>query len=161
MSKAIDYSAAFQACIETLDVALMRKLWRHIQPNLPQPENDEETLISLHMARTQTSALDARLRMYSHAWLVERGYPSQLPDHLRASAERMYPRVVRAVGISVNASSPLRQAVMLPVREAMADAVLEIHADDPTLGDDALVKRHMMEARTRTLGQLLGKGSHG
>ena len=42
------------------------------------------------------------------------------------------------------------------VRQAMADAVLEIHAHDRELRDDDLVKRHMREAKERTTARLLG-----
>lgn len=147
------YSTGFRRCLETLDVELMRKLWKHVRPNLPQPETAEDTLISIHMARTQANTIDVKLRGYSHAWLLERGLPSQLPDHLRASAERMYPRVVRAVGISVNARSPLLAAVVVPVREAMENAVNEAFADNAS---DDIVSRHMADARSRTLRKLLG-----
>ena len=92
--------------------------------------------------------------MYSHSWLKERGLPSMLPDHMRASAERMYPIATRAVGISVNATSPLLKTVTVPVREAMETAVMEAFADGAS---DATVKRHMMEAKDRALGKLLGR----
>lgn len=151
-----NYSAAFKECLEQLDVALMRKLWQHTAPNMPQPETDEETLITIHMARTECKVVAPKLRMYSHCWLKERGYPSQLPDHMRASAERMYPKIVRAVGLSVNAKSDLLKPIVEPVRTAMEQAVLEIHADDPSLSDDALIKRHINEAKSRTLKTLLG-----
>jgi hypothetical protein len=153
-----DYSAAFRRCLETADVALMRKLWRHLQPNLPQPETDEATLTAIHMARTSAQSIDVKLRMYSHAWLVERGVPSLLPDDMRASAMRMYPRVARAVGISVNARSEWMRPATLPVRQAMENAVLEAFADN---ADDATVKRHMMEAKERTMRQLFGRVPHG
>ncbi|MET0708006.1 MAG: hypothetical protein ABWY82_14375 [Tardiphaga sp.] len=157
MNSRTDYSAAVLECFETLDVALMRKLWRHIRPDLPQPDDDAETLATLHMARTECNAVKPRSRMYSHAWLRERGLPSQLPDAMRASAERMFPIVVRAVGISYNTRSPLLREIVTPIREAMGDAVLEIHADDHNLGDDDLVKRHMREAKERTVRKLLGR----
>lgn len=153
-----DWSAAFRSCLETLDVALMRKLWRHVQPNMPQPESDEATLTTIHLARTQAASIDVKLRLYSHAWLVERGVPSLLPDEMRASAMRMYPRVARAVGISVNARSEWMQGATIPVRQAMETAVLEAFADNAS---DEVVKRHMMDAKQRTMRQLFGRTRRG
>ena len=134
----------------------MRKLWAHIAPHLPQPRDDAETLATLHLARTESEAVKESYRLYSHHWLRERGYPSRLPDHLKAKAERMYPVMVRAVGISVNTTSPLLKPAMLEVRTAMEQAVLDIHADDPNLSDDALVKRRIEEAKQQTIKRLLG-----
>jgi hypothetical protein len=151
-----DFSAAFRQCLETLDIDLMRKLWRHVAPNMPQPESDDDTLVSIHIARTESKTVKTKLRMYSHCWLRERGYPSRLPDHMKVSAERLYPKIVRTVGISVNSSSPLFKPVMKQVQKAMQDAVMDIHADDPELTDDDLITRHMREARKRTLNKLLG-----
>jgi hypothetical protein len=149
-----DYSAAVLECLATLDAPLMRKLWAHLRPNLSQPESDGETLATMHLARTECPAIEAWQRMYSHSWLRERALPSLLPDHMRASAERMYPIVARAVGISVNATSPLLRQVAAPVRTAMETAVMEAFADHAS---DGQVTRRMMEARRRELGKLLGK----
>jgi hypothetical protein len=156
MNGRTDYSAAVLECLETLDVTLIRKLWRHLQPQLPQPGSDDEALATLHLARTECELIKPAARMYSHCWLKERSLPSQLPDAMRAAAERMYPTVKRAVGISVNTISPLLKPVMAEVRTAMANAVLEIHAHDPSLSDDDLVRRQMREAKQQTMRKLLG-----
>lgn len=155
MNGRTDYSAAVRRCFETLDVSLMRKLWKHIAPHMPQPKNDEEALVTLHMARTSCDAIDAKLRMYSHAWLRERSYPSQLPDHMKASAERLYPIVVKAVGTSINSFSGVIKPVLGEVRQAVKDAVLEIHADGK-IDDSDLVRRRINEAKQLALGKLLG-----
>jgi hypothetical protein len=155
MTEQTDYSAAVRECLESGDIALMRKLWKHIAPHLPQPRNDEEALITLHMARTASTTVDTKKRMYSHCWLKERSYPSQLPDPMRASAERMYPIVVKAVGTSINASSALFREVLVPVRAAVREAILEIHADGK-IDDSTLVKRRILEAKQATVRKLLG-----
>src|SRR5262249_47481856 len=74
------HAAEFRRCLEQLDVAGIRKLWRHVSPNMPQPKNDAEALISLHSARTQSEAMPIKLRAWSHRWLLDNGLPSQLPD---------------------------------------------------------------------------------
>src|SRR5262245_14354617 len=155
MAEQINYSAAVRECLESGDVALMRKLWKHIAPHLPQPRNDEEALITLHMARTGSNTVETKKRMYSHCWLKERSYPSQLPDSMRASAERMYPITVKAVGTSINASSPLFREVLVPVKSAVKDAILEIHADGK-IDDSPLVKKRIIEAKETTVRKLLG-----
>jgi hypothetical protein len=74
-------------------------------------ESDAEALVTLHHARTQAESIALKLRAWSHRWLLEHGYPSGLPDHLKPSAERIYPRVVEGVGISVNFRSPILQPI--------------------------------------------------
>jgi hypothetical protein len=151
MSELTDYSAAFRQCLVELDVALGLKLWRHVFPHLPQPADDAEMLITLHMGRTASASVADRLRFYSHRWLLDQGYPSRLPDHLKPRAERMYPKVVTGVGISVNSKFPEVQRV---VHGAMRDAVLEAYDDGRT--EPEFVKARMMEERSRARKKLFG-----
>lgn len=144
----------FRRCLEQVDVAGIRALWAHVSPHLPQPQTDDEARVTIHHARTQAQSLPIKARAYSHAWLTERGLPSGLPDELKPAAERLYPRVADAVGISVNTKSELLRPIVEPVRGAMSDAVLEAYADGRT--DPAFVRARMHEARTRTISRLLG-----
>jgi hypothetical protein len=150
------FSAAFVDCMRTLDVALMRKLWKHVFPHLPQVDSDEEALATLHHARTQSDHIVLKLRAYSHRWLLERSIPSGLPDEMRQSAERMYPVITRAVGISVNSRNPILKPIMGLVRESMENAVLEAHADG-RIDDSPFVTERMAEARNQTMRKLLGR----
>ena len=143
---------AFQRCLEELDVEGMKRLHAERLPHLP-PSSD--VLVSMHMARTQSEALADKLRFYSHRWLEDRGYPSQLPDRLKPSADRMFPKVTAAVGISVNAASDLFKPLIPHVRGAMEDAVLEADADGK-LEDTQHVRERMREARAKSLRQLIG-----
>jgi len=149
------HAAELRRCLIECDVAQLRKLWRHVAPGLPQPDNDSDALVSLHLARTQAHTIPFRARAYSHRWLVDQGYPSALPDNLKPKAERIYPRVVDAVGISVNALSNLFKPITGIVRGAMEDAVMEMHCDRVPL-DDPRVKPRMLEARQKTVKKLLG-----
>src|ERR1044072_6980895 len=99
------YADALRRCLEECDVAGIRALWAQIPPGMPQPHTDAEALATIHRARTEANSIALRLRAYSHRWLEDRGLPSGLPDELRPRAERMYPRVVDGVGISVNIRS--------------------------------------------------------
>lgn len=137
----------FREALERLDVPLLRKMWAHAKPNMPQAANDDEALIVAHMTRTQMGAIRFRHRAYSHAWLVERGLPSQLPDHLRPRAERICPVIVPAVGIATRNS----HAVALLIRRAMVEAVL-----DAGVHDSDLTKRAILSARAKARKQLLG-----
>lgn len=139
----------FRNYLIKLDVAGIRGLWAKIAPHLHQPKDDAEALATLHVARTGAESIPHRHRFYSHQWCTERGFPSKLPDALKPQAERMYPRAVGAVGISVN-FPPLLKTVGLAVRGAMSDAVEEVYADGR--GDDIpLVRKRMAEARVREL----------
>lgn len=149
-----DHSAEFRRCLAELDIAMMRKLWRHVSPHLPQPNTDEETLSAMHLARTQARSMPLKLRAYSHRWLTERSFPSQLPDHLRPKAERMYPRIVDAVGISVNAKSEFIKPIVPLLRGAMETAVLESYAEGQK--DPSIIKNRMNEAKKTTMRKLVG-----
>jgi hypothetical protein len=146
---------AFRRCLEELDVEGIRSLWAEHSPHLSQP-SAEEALISLHMARTAAEGIEFKCRAYSHKWLTERGYSSRLPDHLKQSAERIYPRVVKGVGISYNIRAPeLRPAAKL-IQGAMEQAVLEADANGK-LSDTEFVKNRMNEARDKERRALFGR----
>lgn len=148
-------NAAFKRCLEEVDVVGIRKLWAYVSPHLPQPQTDNDALVCIHHARTQTRSISTRLRFYSHRWLLDQGYPSGLPDELKPSAERMYPRVVDGVGISVNSKNPIMKPINNIVRGAMSDAVEEAYADKKT--DPVFVRARMNEARDKTVKQLVGR----
>lgn len=145
---------SFRRCLETCDLDGIRKLWLQVSPHLPQPESDEETLATLHRARTETKSIALKLRAYSHRWLTERGIPSGLPDELKPKAERLYPVIAEGVGIAVIAKSELMKPISLLVRAAMSDAVMEAYADKRT--DPAFVSQRMQEARKSTIRKLVG-----
>jgi hypothetical protein len=149
-----DFGDAFRQCLLDVDVVTTRKLWAHVRPNFPQPDTDADVEITIHYSRTLTNSISFRPRAYSHAWLMERGLPSGLPDKLRPRAERMYPRVVPGVGLSVNFSSPEMQPVKIVVQGAMEDAIREVHADGK-ITDAPLVKQRMAEARKRVFKELM------
>jgi hypothetical protein len=137
----------FRQALEQLDVALARKMWAHVMPHLPSPTSDDQALIVMHMARTGAQSIRFHFRAYSHAWLIERGFPSSLPDELRPRAERIYPITVPAVGIAVQNRTP----VALAIRSAMEGAVL-----DAGVKDSKLTKRAILSARAKARRQLLG-----
>ena len=151
-----DLRSAMQSCLMTLDVPLARKIWQEQFSHLESPKSDEEMLAMLHVARTQNPMINLRFRSYSHRWLIERGLPSMLPDELKQSAERMYPRMVSSVGISVNSNSPIVHPIIPFVQSAMENAVLEVYADGKQ-EDIKLLKQRMEEARLMTVRKLLGK----
>jgi len=123
---------------------------------MPQPGNAAETLISIHIARTQTESVPFKLRAYSHRWCVDNGFPSFLPDELKPKAERIYPRIVDAVGIAVSTKSGDNGKVKLAglIRSSMEDAVLEAYADG--VNDPTKIREMMMRARTKTFDKLIG-----
>jgi hypothetical protein len=142
----------FRDCLERLDVAGVRAIWATVAPHLPVPPTDELTLVAIHRARTQAESVRFPLRAYSHRWLEERGLPSGLPDALRPKAERMYPVVAEAVGISVTSSVP---GLAKAVQGAMSEAVLDAYASGRR--EPEFVKARMLDARDRVKRSLLGR----
>lgn len=147
----MDMSATFRRALQDLDVSLIRKVWRVIAPHLPQPKTDEDALMALHVARTGADSMDLGQRAYSHAWLLERGLPSQLPDHLKPSAQRMYPVTVSSVGISVTSK---HEFVKDSVQGVMRLAVLDCYGNGDE--DPKIVKPRMMDAKDKELKALFG-----
>lgn len=150
-----DHHLEFRRCLSECDVTAIRKLWRHIYPNLHQPSSDSETLATIHLARTQSVWLDIKSRAYSHNWLLDHGLPSALPDDLKPKAEQICPRIVEGVGIAVKTlSSHLKPAAKL-IQQTMSDVVLDAYAEKLT--DPTVIKKRMMEARKITITRLFGQ----
>jgi hypothetical protein len=108
--------------------------------------SEAQTLAAIHIARTEAESMPLAARAYSHRWLLERGYTSRLPDRLKPSAERLYPEVVGAVGISANSK---HLAIKTGVQNVMEYAVNDCYANGDT--DPVIVKPRMMEARAKEL----------
>lgn len=145
----------FVRLLEAGNVDGIRSAWYRLFPNMPQPETREEAEVGMHLARTQSTAMLNSVRFYSHAWLVERGLPSLLPDDLKPQAEQMHPRIVDLVGVAVMASSEFMKPVAKEVEKAMATAAAEAQHDGVT--DSSVIKAVMGEAKDRTLRQMLGR----
>ena len=146
---------AMRRCLLDLDVAGVRALWAKQAPHLPQPKDDAEALVAVHVARTEARTLPLDARAYSHRWLVERGYPSRLPDKFKPRAERLYPQVVEGVGIVVAAASDVTKPILGEVRRAMSDAVEDCYAGSRK-PEPEQVRRSMTNARVATVRGLLG-----
>jgi hypothetical protein len=146
----------FHAALESGDIKLLRKASALLFPHLPQATSDAEAEIQLHMARTQMGSIDFRKRAYSHAWLIERGLPSQLPDDLKPKAERLYPRVVEAVFVSANSNSAIIKPAVKLVQKAMSDAVEDAYAEGRT--EPAFVRERIQDARKSEIKKLFGMG---
>lgn len=146
---------SFSDLLETADLDGVRAYWRENAPHLPQPKTPVEAEIALHRARTEAESVTIRKRAYSHAWLCERGLPSGLPDHLKPSAERLYPVTVSAVGISVGTSNPMLAPAYAEIQRSMEMAVEDAYADGRQ--DPEFVSLRMKEARARTERALFGR----
>ena len=147
------------ACDQVLrdgDHRRLLKGWSEIFPHLRGPQTEADAKVVMHHARTQNPRIEFKLRAYSHSWLLERALPSGLPDELRPKAQRMYPVVVSAVGISVNTKNEFLKPIVGEVRQSMEYAVLEAEADGK-LEDTPHVRKRMLEARKRTYKRLLGR----
>jgi len=146
----------FRQALLDLDLSLLRKMWAQIAPGMPQPKTDAECLTTAHMARTAMNKMPLKARAYSYRWLTERGLPTQLPDDLKPEAERMYPQMVEAVAISCKTLTPSLRPAFAQVEKAMHEVVLDAYASEKSV-DPVKLKAAMMEARQKTIKQLLGK----
>lgn len=156
----MDSGLALKQCLEEMDVDGVRSLWHLIAPEAPQPKNDFEAMITLHMARTRMKILTKRQRYYSHRWLLDHNYGSMLPDEEKPSAERMFPQVKSSVGISINSRSSIVAPALPIIRGAMENAVLEAYGDGR--GDDIPhLKQRMAEAKITTVKALFGRLKNG
>lgn len=148
-------ASEMRRCLETCDVQEARRLWAHAMPHLPQPTSDAQALIILHRARTEMESIAIKLRAYSHRWLLDNGHASGLPDKLKPSAERLYPKVVGAVGVSLGGKSELALAIKPHIMGAMTDSINDCYANGDE--DPLIVKPRMFEARAKEMKRLLGR----
>lgn len=129
-----------------MDMPRFRAAAKAAMPQIPQDFDDAAMLVLMHQTRTAKEACIPRLRFYSHRWLGERGRASALPDRLKRSAERMYPRAVPLVGIIVWSKFGGKYAEQALGR-AMSNKVEELFADGDT--DPLIVRPEMMRANFR------------
>lgn len=153
------HAQEFRRALEALDIPKLKAMWGVMAPHLPQPKTDDDALIQAHYARTLADSIPAKLRCYSHCWLVERSFPSGLPQLMRAKAEQMFPRVAEAVMISLGTRSEIGRAIRPFVMKAMTDAVEDCYANGDR--DPSIVRPRILEARKTTIRKLLGSASHG
>jgi hypothetical protein len=129
----MEHSAEILRCLVEVDARGIRKVWNHMAPGMPQPKDDEEALIGIHLARLKLPTMTERQRNYSRRFL----------------AEREAGRRALAVGISVNAPTH-RRTQALSIRHEMSEAVLLSVRDGLDLDVDAKeVSRRMTIARGR------------
>lgn len=147
-------AAEFRNLLEAGDVEGCRAYSRAHTPHLPQAETREDAEVVMHHTRTAVDALTLKARAYSHRWLCERGLPSGLPDELKPSAERLYPRVVEAVLISVLNRKGMEQAK--PIVEAeIAEVVADAYASGRT--DPGYVSGLISDTKARSIRSLFGR----
>jgi hypothetical protein len=150
-----EHADEFRRCLVELDVGGMRAIWRHVAPHL-SAGNDSEVLAAMHLARTSAATVPSNLRCYSHAWLIDHSFPSNLPDNLKAKADRLYPRVVEGVGISVNFSADAFKPAAPIIARVMSDAAHDIYADN-SHPDAGLVRVRLAEVRKIETVKLFGR----
>ena len=144
----------FRQLLEAGDVAQLRAAWKRLAPNMPQPETHDQAEIVMHYARTESRSVRFRCRAYSHRWLTERDLPSALPDDLRPRAERIYPRVVEAVGFSLKFRTSFMAPAEKEVRAAVANEIESCYADGRT--DPEFVRQRMELAKRKAVKSLFG-----
>lgn len=148
-------SHVMRRALEEHDAETAWKLWAQEFPHLPQPKSMTEASIVMHHACTQSRTATLNARSYSHRWLLDHGYPSGLPDKLKPKAERMYPKIVDAIGIAAGAVSEAMKPAIPIIRGAMEEVVLDHYASG--IRDPLIIKPRMLEARKDAVKKLLGR----
>lgn len=148
-------SSGFRELLEAGDVEGLRRAWHKVAPQLPQPASYEQAEIAMHMARTASDSVSLKARVYSHRWLCERMLPSKLPNEMLPAADRTEAKIVSAVGVSVNFSSPWMAPAAQEVQQSVSTAVEECYAAGDT--DPTVVAEQMRAAREKTMRALFGK----
>lgn len=141
-------TSAMRETLATGDVPRLMSIWGAINPAMPQPESYEEGEVILHQARTSAESVALEKRLYSHAFLDERGYPSGLPDALRPPRERKGPSVIfSAVLVAVGTTSTRedRRQEARAIEAVMSQAAGEM-VSSGILDRDRIVA-HMWQAR--------------
>jgi hypothetical protein len=148
-------ASQFRQALQDGDLVALRGVWATAMPHLPQPADDADAEAVMHRARTEAECVTLRGRAWSHRWLTERGLPSGLPDELKPRAERIRPRVIEAVGVSLNFRAdwmaPAKPIVTKVVTDAIEDAYAGSAAPDP-----AKLRTRMDEVRAAEMRRLFG-----
>jgi hypothetical protein len=138
------HQAEMLRIIRDIDAEAAMRLHKHLWPHFPAPSSAAEATASLHHARTGLDGMPDKLRCYSHAWLRDRGLPSNLPDRLKQKAERLYPVSVQGVGVATRTRTPLAQGIRGAMEDAVRETFADGHQDQPEI-----VKARMLEMRER------------
>ncbi len=115
---------------------------------MPQPESYDEAETIMHQARTAADSMPMHKRIYSHAFLDERGLPSQLPDGMKPPRDRKGPPVIFSaalIGVSSFSQQSGRREEAKAMERAMADAVGDMITSGIT--DRERIAKRMWEAR--------------
>ena len=142
-----DAAFAFHQALVAGDVARCREIWAVVGKHLPQPKNLGEAKVIMHRARTEAKNISLSKRVFSHDWLTERNYPSGLPDELKPKRDQVVPRLVSAVGVSINTYSKLidRKEECKELQSVMAQAAGEMI--DAGIFDKARTQKRMWDAK--------------
>ena len=141
-------SASFREALGSGDVRRTWQLWAAISPDMPQPENYDEAEVVMHQARTASESMALEKRIYSHAFLDERGLPSHLPDEMKPKRERKGPPVIFSAAlicVGTLSSNSDRREEAKAMERAMEDAVGDMIMSGVT--DRKRIAKRMWEAR--------------
>lgn len=97
--------SALRRALEDGDAVEVARVYDAAYPKLPRLAGKDEAEVVMHQARTAAESMRIEKRLYSHAWLVERGLRSKLPDDLKPPGEKVKPVIFSAVGVAVKSLS--------------------------------------------------------
>lgn len=134
------YAAEFRRCLIEIDVSGILKIWRHVMPHLATL-GPSEALCALHIARCEARSVPEKLKLYSVAWLAERGW--QKSDGQWIAGMPKSGPIAEAVGISSGTASgqvlPFNRKVMRAMQDALLNG-LEKNITEPPMQRELMLK---------------------
>lgn len=137
----MNYAAEFHRCLMTADVSGIMRVWKATNPNMPQP-SPVEALITLHIARVDADSIPDKEKLYSLAFLDERGYRKVEGRWIFGTPKRS--EVFEAAGIASKSANP---EVSKRIVRAMEDAYLDALAAG--IKEPPMQKEKMLKARAK------------
>lgn len=153
-----DHRSQFrQALIDAHDDELER-IWQHVFPDMPKPTCKEDTLRTMHAARTAARFVPRRGRFYSHRWLQDRGceHLSQLPMNLRPKCDQYYAGVKSAVGFAYSIEKDWMKPAKPFIEKVVHAVIMDCHANGDVENRPELVRDLMLDAKNAEFKKLFG-----
>lgn len=144
----MDHHAEYRRCLLEADVPGMMRIWKHTNPNHPQP-SPSDALLQLHIARAEAKSIPKKAKMYSFDLLYDYGFKKINGEWVQGeppvfTGEGAPSVASLSVGIASKSSyKEVRERIMA----AMKDAYLNEVAKGIT--DPVIQRGKMLQARAK------------
>lgn len=139
------YHSELQRCLTELDVPGLVKIWAEVSPHAP-PLAPAEAIIAAHMARVEARHMHKNLKLYSLAFLDERGYRKLDGQWVKGASSKV---IAECVAIASKSNIP---GVADKIMNGMRDAYL--HAVAGGVTEPPMHREQMLKARQKIRSKL-------